>query len=59
MIAETVCTWLASPEKLKAMQEAALAASRPRATLDIARDVASIVFEHKQKQGKKELVKVL
>ena len=59
VIADTVCTWLASPDMLKSMQEAAVAASRPSATLDIAKDVASIVFEHKrQMQDEKELVRV-
>ena len=54
MIADTVYTWLASPEKLEYMQEAALSASRPRATLDIAKDVAQIVFAHKEMQLEKE-----
>lgn len=58
VIAETVCSWLASPEMLSSMQQAALKASRPRATLDIAKDVAAVVFEHKEKQSDKELVKV-
>lgn len=58
VIAESVCSWLASPEKLSSMQKAALAASRPQATLDIAKDVAAIVFAYKEKQSEKELVKV-
>ena len=54
VIADTVCSWLASPEKLENMQKAALEASRPQATLDIAKDVAAIVFDHKEKQTEKE-----
>jgi 1,2-diacylglycerol 3-beta-galactosyltransferase len=49
-IAETVSSWLASPEKLESMQQAALAASRPHATLDIAKDLAELVFDEKKKQ---------
>ena len=49
-IAHTVSSWLSDPEKLEAMQKAALKASRPHATLDIARDIADMLFEHKQKQ---------
>jgi hypothetical protein len=40
------------------MQEAALAASRPDATLDIARDLADLMFAHKQSLQPKEAVKV-
>jgi hypothetical protein len=31
------------------MKEAALAAARPSATLDIARDLAAMLFDHKKK----------
>eukprot|EP00521_Asterionellopsis_glacialis_P007542 CAMPEP_0195284574 /NCGR_PEP_ID=MMETSP0707-20130614/2727_1 /TAXON_ID=33640 /ORGANISM="Asterionellopsis glacialis, Strain CCMP134" /LENGTH=434 /DNA_ID=CAMNT_0040343935 /DNA_START=174 /DNA_END=1479 /DNA_ORIENTATION=- len=48
-IAETVTSWLASPEKMAAMQNAALEAARPSATLDIAKDLAAMVFEAKKK----------
>jgi len=34
------------------MQEAALAAARPKATLDIARDLSDILFEHKTSKQK-------
>ena len=47
-IAETVTSWLANPEKMKAMQNAALEAARPSATLDIAKDLAEMVFEAKK-----------
>ena len=50
VIAETVSSWLASPEKLESMREAALAAARPQATLDIAKDLAEIVFAEKERQ---------
>jgi len=46
-IAETVATWLSSEERLTSMQEAALAAARPSATIDIAKDLAQMLFEHK------------
>lgn len=46
-IANTVSTWLASPEMLSDMKEAALKAARPQATLDIARDLAEMVFATK------------
>lgn len=49
VIASTVSSWLGSPETLQSMKKAALAAARPQATLDIARDIASIVFAHKEK----------
>lgn len=47
-IADTVSTWLSSPEMLSTMKEAALAAARPSATLDIARDLAAMLFNHKK-----------
>jgi len=58
VIADTVCSWLASPETLNSLQNAALKAARPQATIDIAKDVAAIVFEAKEKQSNRELVKV-
>eukprot|EP00557_Chaetoceros_sp_GSL56_P002745 CAMPEP_0176499656 /NCGR_PEP_ID=MMETSP0200_2-20121128/13056_1 /TAXON_ID=947934 /ORGANISM="Chaetoceros sp., Strain GSL56" /LENGTH=550 /DNA_ID=CAMNT_0017898115 /DNA_START=158 /DNA_END=1810 /DNA_ORIENTATION=+ len=48
-IADTVSTWLSSPEMLSTMKEAALAAARPSATLDIAGDLATMLFDHKKK----------
>lgn len=51
VIAETVNSWLASPEKLEDMRDAALVAARPAATLDIARDLAHIVFATKRTEG--------
>lgn len=50
IIAETVSTWLSSPEMLQTMQAAALAAARPTATVDIARDLADMLFEYKNQQ---------
>ena len=44
-IANTVSSWLASPEMLDDMKAAALSAARPQATLDIAKDLAEMVFE--------------
>jgi len=55
-IADTVSTWLSSPEKLQSMKEAALEASRPTATIDIAKDLAKMLFEEKAKQAKKAKV---
>ena len=50
VIAETVTSWLASPQKLQDMRDAALVAARPAATLNIARDLAEMVFARKQKE---------
>jgi 1,2-diacylglycerol 3-beta-galactosyltransferase len=50
VIADTVSSWLESPEKLKSLSDAALAAARPQATLDIARDLADIAFATKMKK---------
>lgn len=47
MIADTVSSWLETPEKLETMQKAALEAARPAATLDIAKDIAEYLFERK------------
>jgi 1,2-diacylglycerol 3-beta-galactosyltransferase len=49
-IANTVSSWLENPERLGSMRQAALAAARPHATLDIAKDIAAIVFAEKAKQ---------
>jgi 1,2-diacylglycerol 3-beta-galactosyltransferase len=51
VIAETVSSWLENTGKLKSMQDAALKAARPQASLDIARDLAAIVREAKAKKG--------
>jgi len=48
-IANTVSEWLESPEKLEKMQNAALKAARPSATLDIAKSIAEILFQKVQK----------
>lgn len=53
VIADTVSSWLASPEKMEAMQTAALAAARPTATLDIAKDLAAMVFATRKQTQKK------
>lgn len=45
VIADTVGQWLASPDKLKSLQDAALQAARPAATLDIAKDLADMALE--------------
>jgi 1,2-diacylglycerol 3-beta-galactosyltransferase len=55
VIADTVSSWLASPEKMESMKNAALAAARPQATLDIAKDLAEIAFA--TKKGSKVLVR--
>lgn len=57
-IAQTVTSWLASRETLEVMKDAALEAARPRATLDIARDIADMVFTQKEKISGKESIKV-
>jgi len=57
-IATIVTSWLSDPEKLETMQRNALAAARPQATLDIARDIADMLFEHKQKQEAQEFASV-
>jgi len=50
IIAKTVQSWLASEDTMRAMKAAALEASRPSATLDIAQDLAEMVFAEKRKQ---------
>jgi hypothetical protein len=57
VIADTVASWLSSPAKLESMQKAALAAARPQATLDIARDLAEMVFAAKNKKKKNKTTK--
>jgi hypothetical protein len=52
LIADTVSSWLASPKKMESMKSAALAAARPSATLDIARDLADIAFATKTSKEK-------
>ena len=54
VIADTVSSWLSSPEKLDSMKKSALAAARPSATLDIAKDLADMVFATREQ--KEELV---
>lgn len=49
VIAETVCSWLESDDMMESMKAAALEASRPSATLDIARDIANVLFESKRR----------
>ncbi|KAL3914993.1 MAG: hypothetical protein SGILL_005856, partial [Bacillariaceae sp.] len=60
VIADTVSSWLASPDTMESMKEAALAAARPAATLDIARDLAVMAFSTREKSptNEKELVRV-
>jgi 1,2-diacylglycerol 3-beta-galactosyltransferase len=58
VIAETVTSWLSSPEMLQEMRSNALAAARPDATLDIARDLADIVLAQKQKTLSEAKVRV-
>jgi 1,2-diacylglycerol 3-beta-galactosyltransferase len=49
-IAATVSSWLASPDVLQQMKNAALAAARPQATMDIARDILSLLEERLEKE---------
>jgi hypothetical protein len=42
--------WLLNPDVLHQMQQAAVTASRPNATLDIARDIGELLFEHIKKR---------
>jgi 1,2-diacylglycerol 3-beta-galactosyltransferase len=46
-IADTVSSWLKDTDLLAMMRAKALDAARPSATLDIARDIAALLFEHK------------
>ena len=47
---DCVSTWLSSPDRLQSMKDAALEASRPTATVDIAKDLAKMLFEEKELQ---------
>lgn len=60
VIAETVSSWLASPDTMETMKDAALEAARPAATLDIARDLAEMAFSTREESAtkEKELVRV-
>lgn len=49
VIGNTVREWLLHPEVLQQLQQAAVTASRPNATLDIARDIGEMLFEHLKK----------
>ena len=51
-IAEEVSTWISSPDMLSTMQAAALEAARPSATIEIAKDLAAMLFEHKKNSTK-------
>jgi len=51
-MAETVQEWLASPSKLEQMRDNALVAARPDATLDIARELADMVYVRKEELKK-------
>lgn len=46
-IADAVQEWLASPVMLEQMRDSALEAARPDATLDIARDLADMVYKRR------------
>lgn len=50
VIADTVSSWLGSPDMLERMQQAALDAARPQATVDIARDIGAMLFDEKERQ---------
>ncbi len=50
-IANTVSNWLSSPEMLQSMKENALEAARPTATVDIAKDLAQMLFDLKKQQA--------
>ncbi|CAN0491051.1 unnamed protein product, partial [Hapterophycus canaliculatus] len=43
-IGATVARWLKDPELLKRMKASALQAARPRASYDIAREIADMLF---------------
>lgn len=48
VIANTVNLWLSNPGMLAEMKQNAIKASRPHATLDIAKDIAEMVFKAKE-----------
>lgn len=52
VIANTVSSWLASPDRLEEMRKAAFKAARPSATLDIAHDLAEMAFAYKRQMAK-------
>jgi hypothetical protein len=54
-IATIVSEWLSSPPLLESMQLAAIKASRPQATLDIAKDIANILFTKKRNDNNEKL----
>jgi 1,2-diacylglycerol 3-beta-galactosyltransferase len=58
VIADTVNRWLSNPGMLAEMKQNALKASRPRATLDIAKDIGAMVFKAKDGQQNDQLVRV-
>lgn len=45
LISQRVSSWLESPKIMEEMQSAALKAARPTATIDIAKDLAQILFD--------------
>jgi len=49
-IADTVSTWLSSPDRLTIMKKNALKAARPNATIDIARDLAETLFSRTKRK---------
>jgi 1,2-diacylglycerol 3-beta-galactosyltransferase len=49
-IGNIIREWLMHPNVLRQMQQAAITASRPNATLDIARDIGKMLFEHIKKR---------
>jgi 1,2-diacylglycerol 3-beta-galactosyltransferase len=51
VIANLVSKWISSPEELQRMQQAAYSVSRPNATLDIAKDIAGMLFQHLKNIG--------
>lgn len=53
-IADTVEKWFAEGSVLEQMRDSALTAARPDATLDIARDLADMVYARKEELKRKE-----
>lgn len=56
-IATTVAAWLEDANKMAEMKDRALEAARPDATLDIARDLADMVYEQKGVETSKTAAK--
>lgn len=54
-IARIVCSWLESPTKLELLQQNAINASRPNATLDIAKDIIELVYTKKKQYTNNQL----